>query len=646
MSPIFGIVDLTGDPVPRPNVAAMGSALAGEPTPGISTWGDGPAIIGRLGDKSTANGEDDPQPVVDTDPKLCLVVDGRLDNRRDLYRLLGITAGDAPSLSDSTLVRRAYARWGKRFLRYVIGELAVAVWDGRSRELLLGCSAPLSRPLVYSSSAGRFVFASHPRGLFALPGLTRRVDELAVVDLLSFRTREERLTLFSDVHRVVPGESLTVNRHGTWIERWWQPDLAAKLRLSSSDEYVAAFDELFERVIDDHLAGNAQIGVMLSGGLDSGAVAATVAPRLALSGRSLWTYTEVPPAGFSGPVALGRDGDESGRVACLATMYRNVRSQLIDGSGRGLLDGIDDYLSYAEMPFVNAANRGWIEAILSRAAQDGVSVLLTGDQGNLTASWDGAGLLSQLLRRGHVARAVSEARALARAGRSRSTGRALARLGILPLLPDAVSRAVWSLAGRATGRSGADHIRPLINDRWAGGSSPSAARGPHGDLADGGRAMRLRVLRRTGMVAAELYAAYRARFGVDVRTPLADRRLVEFCVAVPEQQYMANGQPRLLIRRAMAQRLPQDTLAPRRRGLQAAAWFESMSAERTALLAEVKAFEADGLTSRILDLPRMRTLLEQWPRQRPLDAGGVTLYRGQLPLALVTGRFLLWAQAN
>jgi asparagine synthase (glutamine-hydrolysing) len=189
-------------------------------------------------------------------------------------------------------------------------------------------------------------------------------------------------------------------------------------------------------------------------------------------------------------------------------------------------------------------------------------------------------------------------------------------------------------------------MRPLINHRLADGSSLPAARRPDRDLADGGRAMRLRILRRTGMVAAHIYAAYRTRFGVDVRTPLADRRLVEFCLAVPEEHHMTNGQPRLLIRRAMAGRLPPNTLAARERGLQAAAWFENMSAERTALLTEVEAFEADGLTSRILDLPTMRTLLEQWPQERPLDGGGVARYRGQLALGLVTGRFLLWAQAN
>jgi asparagine synthase (glutamine-hydrolysing) len=189
-------------------------------------------------------------------------------------------------------------------------------------------------------------------------------------------------------------------------------------------------------------------------------------------------------------------------------------------------------------------------------------------------------------------------------------------------------------------------MRPLINDGVADGSSPPATRRRDGDLADGGRAIRLRILRRTGMFAAQIYAAYRDRFGVDVRTPLADRRLVEFCLALPEEQYMANGQRRLLIRRAMAGRLPPDTLADRQRGLQAAAWFETMSAERPALLAEVRTFEADNLASRILDLPRMRTLLEQWPRERPLDLGDVALYRSRLPMALVTGRFLLWAQAH
>src|SRR5437764_5320960 len=116
-------------------------------------------------------------------------------------------------------------------------------------------------------------------------------------------------------------------------------------------------------------------------------------------------------------------------------------------------------------------------------------------------------------------------------------------------------------------------MRPLIKDRLADGSSLLAARRPGRDLADGGRAMRLRVLRRTGMFAAQLYAADRDRFGVDVRTPFTDRRLVEFCMAVPEEQYMTHGQPRLLIRRAMARRLPRDTLAGRNRGLQAAAWF-------------------------------------------------------------------------
>ena len=336
-----------------------------------------------------------------------------------------------------------------------IGELAVAVWDGRSRELLLGCSAPLSRPLVYSSGAGRFAFAQPPSGSVRASGF----------DATRGRTGRRRSSQFPDSRRAAHAllrssiawfraRRLTVDRRGTRIERWWQPNLAARLRLSSADEYVAAFDELLQRVIEDHLSADGPTGVMLSGGLDSGAVAAVAASRLAVSGRPLRTYTEVPPAGFSGPVALGRmatSPDASPRwPRCMETFAHSSSMAQV----AGLLDGIDDYLSYAEMPFVNAANRGWIEAILSHAAEDGVRCAAHRRPGQPHRQL-GRGRPTEPVAAPGSRRARGERGQGARAGRKLpSTGRALARLGILPLLPDAVSRGIWWLAGRASAGAG------------------------------------------------------------------------------------------------------------------------------------------------------------------------------------------------
>ena len=147
-------------------------------------------------------------------------------------------------------------------------------------------------------------------------------------------------------------------------------------------------------------------------------------------------------------------------------------------------------------------------------------------------------------------------------------------------------------------------------------------------------------------MSADLQAGYRSLFGIDTRSPLADRRIVEFCLALPEEDYAGGGETRLLIRRAMAARLPHQTIHGRTRGLQAADWFDRMRAERHRLLDEVTRFEQDDLTSRVLDLPRLRRLLERLPADVPTESRAVGLYRGAVGMALITGRFLLWCDAG
>ncbi len=152
------------------------------------------------------------------------------------------------------------------------------------------------------------------------------------------------------------------------------------------------------------------------------------------------------------------------------------------------------------------------------------------------------------------------------------------------------------------------------------------------------------VLMGTGVAASEISAGYRARYGIDTRVPLADRRIVEFCLAVPEEQWARGGEERWLLRRAMSGRLPESTLQNRLRGLQAAAWFRSLGDERESLRREVERLAEHADVSRILDIGRMRVLLDEWPRRPPTDFATMVSYRGQLSLALTIGRFVEWAQ--
>jgi asparagine synthase (glutamine-hydrolysing) len=330
-------------------------------------------------------------------------------------------------------------------------------------------------------------------------------------------------------------------------------------------------------------------------------------------------------------------------------MYPNIDLRLVRDGSRGLLYEADRLFAAAEVPLANAANRGWLEAIYQRAQSEGVHTLLSGEQGNLTVSWDGSGLLPELLRTGRFDLALREARATVRAGRARSVWRAILRQGLMPLLPSSLSALVESRR-RAPGAA-RDHpwgSYSLIAPTFAAElhllerDTRSRTR-LHGLLEGDGRAQRLRVLTVTASQSTEIFAGYRAMFGIDTRVPLADKRLVEFCLQLPEAQYARAGEDRLLIRRAMNERVAPETLRARKRGLQAAAWFDRMSRERSDLLAEVTRFETDELTSRVLDLPRLRRLLETWPSHTPTGTREVALYRGAIGTAMMTGAFIRWA---
>jgi asparagine synthase (glutamine-hydrolysing) len=136
--------------------------------------------------------------------------------------------------------------------------------------------------------------------------------------------------------------------------------------------------------------------------------------------------------------------------------------------------------------------------------------------------------------------------------------------------------------------------------------------------------------------------AYREIYGLDIRDPTSDIRIVEFCLSLPEDQYLKGGVSRRLIRRAMADKLPMEILNNQQRGLQAADWLESLLASRDKLLLEVAAWSKNDLLSEVLDLQRITRLLRDMPSAQSDAANILQEYRHLLEFGLMMGRFILW----
>jgi asparagine synthase (glutamine-hydrolysing) len=623
----------------------MASALGPHGPDGGGRWISGGVGLGHCQSRVCREDDSEQQPLECADGGGRLVTDARIHNREELAGHLAATRAEVAAWPDSAFVRAAVDTWGVDAGARLVGAFAYAHWEPRNRRLVLARSPFCERPLFYQATARRCVFASMPKGLFARGDISRELDEETLADFLALERADPAGTFFRGIRRVPAGHALVITGDQVQAVRFWHPERIAELRLSSDDEYVDAFIDVFGAAVQSAVRGRGAVGLMLSGGLDSSAVAAMAAPALAAAGRRLVALTEVPALGDVGVILKGRYADETAYVEAIARRFANIDLTMVRTDHRCFLDGMGARHAVSERPMRGSSNMLWWDALMATAQEQETRVLLTGTFGNHTISWNGANLLSQLIRRGQWRHAWSEARCA-----ETPAWNVLARDGLAPLLPPSVVSALQSLRWRdaPVSRTPWSSLSPIRQDfaKQLGVADRAQRLGPDPRLRSHAdhRMARASLLPRLGGLYDGYFAGCQARFGLEVRDPTADRRVVEFCLSVPERQYRRGGQTRWLVRRAMAGRLPADVLDNRQRGLQAADWLPRMRRHQPRLLAALARLETSDLARRAIDLPRLRRLVERVSSADAADPQTFLHYRGALELGLDVGHFILWAQ--
>ena len=612
------------------DIERMLNALAMYGPDRAAHWRDAEVALGhRLG---TMLPEDryDRQPM--TGNRVTLVATARLDNRAELTEKLALEPSRARTMPDSEFVLAAYERWGDDCPNQLLGDFSFAVWD-KSRQHLFCARDHLGRhPLVYFSSGQLFALASMPKGLFALPDVPRRLDEDEVIRRLRVapfhETVPDQRHIFSGLRNLPGGHSLTVTASSETMSRFWAPDPKQRLRLSD-DDTIAAFRELFDEAVRCRLRGVGEVGSQLSGGLDSAAVTATAARLLAGEGRGLTAFTAAPRLGYTAEGAAGWPLDESYAAGLTAARYSNVTHVVMRPDGTTPLDAIRRSLVLADRAPINPCNAVWDQQICAEAKRRGVRVLLTGQFGNMTISYNGYSRLAALLRHGKW---ITLGRELISAPQS---ARERAALLLRPLVPIRFWEGLRRIMRPARPRHTALH--PDLLARFERQERQEAQ--AHLKLLGDGFALRSGVLFRVDL--GPFLAANLAGWGVDTRDPTADRRIVEFCLSLPEDQYLRHGVARRLARQAFAGRLPAEVLGQVQRGMQAPDYHEGVEKCREELLAELDSMANSPLARRCLDLPRLRQMLENWPKDGWRSPGRMSGYRLALLRGVAMGRFIL-----
>lgn len=215
------------------------------------------------------------QPMTTPDGRFGLIYNGEVYNFRQLRGELESLGDVFTTQSDTEVLLRACARWGRQALTRLRGMFAFALWDARAQTLLLARDRLGLKPLYYAIVGERLLFGSEIKALLAHPGVSRELNPQAVDDYLTYLYVPAPQTIFRQIHELPPGHWLEWQHGALRAARYWDalpaPSAAAESQLA--EELLHTLDEAVRlRMIAD-----VPLGAFLSGGVDSSSIVALMA---------------------------------------------------------------------------------------------------------------------------------------------------------------------------------------------------------------------------------------------------------------------------------------------------------------------------------------------------------------------------------
>ncbi|HET7808024.1 MAG TPA: asparagine synthase (glutamine-hydrolyzing) [Gaiellaceae bacterium] len=569
MCGICGIVAADG-PADPGRLARMSSKLVHRGPDSDGTFVDGPAGLAarRLAIIDLATGD---QPIANEDGTVHVVQNGELYNYRELRTELERAGHRFRTQGDTEVLVHLYEQEGPTFARRLRGMFAVALWDARLRRLVLARDRFGIKPLYYRASGGGLEFASELR---SLP--RGEIDLDALEAFLAFNSIPAPLTIFRDSRKLPPGHVLVWEAGEIRLERYARPGPVPVDELREDDE-AELLEELRARLRDSvraHLIADVPVGVLLSGGIDSSALAALAAQETAEPVRTF-------SIGFE-----ERSFDELSDARLVAERYGTRHRELVLRPDAALLlpalaDAFDE-------PFADSS--ALPTYLVSQLAAEDVKVALSGEGGDELFGGYYTYVADLLAERvgglAGIARPAVERlpSSTARASFDYKAKRFTRGAHLPPLARHHAWKEIFSPDARAqlTGRRHGFDPVDLYRERFAEteGAEP-LARLQDVDLG-------------IYLVDDLLVKTDRASMAhsLEARVPYLDPAVAGFAQALPRRHRVSGLRKKVLLRKAVAPLVPDRIVRGKKRGfsIPAAAWLRG----------ELEPFARDTLSTEAL----------------------------------------------
>jgi asparagine synthase (glutamine-hydrolysing) len=583
---------------------AMSDAVAHRGPDGQGQWISSDRLIGlthrRLSivDLSTAAS----QPMQLEGDSIVVTYNGEIYNHIALRRELE-AQGSAFTTdhSDTEVLLHGYRHWGlDGLLSRLDGMFAFALWDGAQRQLHVARDRAGVKPLYYQRDAQQFRFASEIKSLLADPAAARPTLSPGAFRLyLTFLVVPAPATMFENICKLPAGCCATLTDDGKWTQRrYWdaKPTQSLLTDQLASEDLATGVRVRFEQAVIKRMMSDVPFGILLSGGVDSSAIA-TIAARHATERLDSFTV------GFEGNESI----DETAHARAVASQL-GLRHHDIRIGWRESADMLERMVYHQDEPIAD-----WVclplFAVSRLAVSHGMKMVMAGEGADeLFCGYDGYLAYVKFIRKyqSWISRMPS---ALAGLPAKLAdilkpwSSRAEALAG--PLRRAALGEPVFY--GGAVGFAETNDLADVVR---MGSAGPSPA-----DIVSGIIAEMPAALRSAHPLASMTYLEFKLRLpelllmradkmsmahGLELRVPFLDRSLIEYVLSVPPERRIAGGKPKALLKEALAPILPAGLLERRKVGfgLPIANWLRQDCGTRFIEPALSGAMQRDGWINR------------------------------------------------
>jgi asparagine synthase (glutamine-hydrolysing) len=605
MCGIAGFVSSAPSNLPASVLARMTGAIRHRGPDAEDFYRDGYASLGhrRLSIIDLAAGQ---QPMANEAGNLWIIYNGEIFNHADLRPALEAAGHQYKSHCDTETILHAYEQHGEKCLALFRGMFAFALWDAASRTLFCARDRLGKKPFYYYWDGKAFVFGSEIKALLAHPEVPARFEESLLPEYLAFGYTSGEGTLFSGIRKLPPGHFLRLTPEGGLeIRSYWELPVPRVTEQRSDEEWIADCRARLEETVRMRLMSDVPLGMFLSGGLDSSAIAALMKRMVAGPVKSFsvgYAEREYSELSYARQVS-GAIGTEHHEVSVGMDQFFNALPKLVWHEDEPIV-----WPSSVSLHFV------------SELAAKQVKVVLTGEGSDeLFAGYSRYRfylLNRQWLR--YYQWLPGSMRGAIRNGIASSS-----------LLPAAVRRKLQhSFLGRGESLESLyiDNFYSAFSDAeinalWRGADSPYAGFLEFWDRPSGDTSLLSRMLyadQKTYLVELLMKQDQMSMScSIESRVPFLDHQFVEFAARVPDQLKIRGGEGKYILKKAAEDLLPRHIIYRTKMGFPTPLrrWLMQPEAERIYRLL----LQTDGLLAGVLDLHTVSDMIQRH-RSGSIDA--------------------------